>query len=503
MTDKLTKNIFSAAGQTVVQTIVMMILYRYLLDTIGVEKFGIWAVVLATASAARVSELGMAGSVTKFVASFFAQDNDLAIAEIIQTAAISLGLAFGLILIISYPILFWLLPYVLPEQGLELGRIILPYGLISLWMTSLASIWMSGLDGVLRSDIRAGIMIFGSFAFLIISLFSVRHYGLLGLAIAQVVQGIILVLLGWLGLKRTILSLPLFPLQWKMARFKEMFCYGVNFQVNSIVKLLFEPITKILLGHFGDLSAAGYFEMAQRVVMKVRALIVESNRVIVPVFAGLDASNGDVGKLYVNNIRFLLFLITPVFASLLAFSSVISEIWIGSLQTQFVAMLTSLTLAWYLNSITTPAYFVYLGQGKLRWVTFAHIFIGVTNLIFGYIFGNFWGWQGVILGFTCALVFGSLIPVWAYHHENNLNILNILTTNDVILIFMCFGSAAIMLWGSYFIHDSILSIWVRFILVMIVIGVVTLTAIWLHPLSKKIFTNIKDKLKKKSLNQIK
>jgi O-antigen/teichoic acid export membrane protein len=69
-------------------------------------------------------------------------------------------------------------------------------------------------------------------------------------------------------------SSPLLPVQWKLKRFREMLGYGVNFQINSVVMLLFEPTTKILLGRFCELAAAGYFEMGQRLVMQARALIV-------------------------------------------------------------------------------------------------------------------------------------------------------------------------------------------------------------------------------------
>ena len=46
----LLKNVFSAAGQTVVQTVVLFLLYRYLIDRLGIERLGIWGVVLAMLS---------------------------------------------------------------------------------------------------------------------------------------------------------------------------------------------------------------------------------------------------------------------------------------------------------------------------------------------------------------------------------------------------------------------------------------------------------------------
>lgn len=487
----LIKNVFSAGGQTLIQTVVLLVLYRYLLDTIGVEKLGIWSVVLATASAARLSELGLAGSVTKFVATYSAQGNYEAAAEVLQTAVISLGAVLGIVLMFAYPGLFWALPHVLPAEGLGEGRAILPYGLVSLWLTAVASIWMSGLDARLRSDLRAGIMIFGSLVYLLMSLVSVVRYGLVGLAVAQVVQGAILVVLGWVFVRRVIPGLPLIPVKWRAVRFREILGYGVNFQINSAVMLLFEPITKILLGRYGGLAAAGYFEMAQRLVMKVRAFIVESNRVIVPVFAGMHADSGDSRKLYISNMRYLFFMVTPVFAVLLAFLPAISEAWIGSFQRQFVLMAACLTSVWYLNSITAAPYFAYLGQGRLRWITVAHIIMGSTNIVAGLVLGHYFGWQGVIAAFSVALVLGSLIPFWAYHYEKRLRLVQILCFHDAVLASVCIGAAAISLvtyWIAFTTGGDML---LPIVLITSGMSIATIAVTWFHPLRRQIFLMIK------------
>jgi O-antigen/teichoic acid export membrane protein len=469
-----------------------LVLYRFLLDSIGVEKLGIWSIVLATASAARVSELGMAGSVTKFVAAYRAQGDDQAAAEALQTAVVSLAVVLGIVLILGYPGIFWALSHVLPAAGVEDGLAILPYALLSLWLTAVSSTWMSGIDGCLRTDLRAGIMIFSSIVFLISSFVGVEHFGLLGLAMAQVGQGVVLVILGWVFIRRIMPALPLLPIRWKAEQFRKMLGYGVNFQLNSVVMILFEPSTKILLGHYGELAAAGYFEMAQRMVTKVRALVVESNQVIVPVFAGIDAHGGDARDLYISNVRYMFFLITPVFAVLFALAPVISEIWIGSFHHQFVVMVACLTIAWYLNSITAPAYFVYLGQGRLRWVTVAHVIMGATNIIAGLVLGQYFGWQGLVVAFSVALALGSVIPTWAYHYENRLRLIQILSIQDAVLVVVCFGVSLISFLGFWFLFNAGGSITLRVVLILSGMIIIIAGVTWLHPLRRQIFIMIKN-----------
>jgi len=496
VSNRLIRNMFSAAGQTVAQTAILMLLYRYLIVQIGIEQLGIWSVVLATGSAARVSELGFGGSITRFVAAYRAQNDHKAAAEILQTAIMSVGVLFGASIIIVYPLLLLALQYVLPTSGLIEGRNILPYGLVSLLLTSIASILMRGLDACLRSELRAGIMILGNLIFFLLSILSVRGYGLLGLAVAQVLEGAILAVLGWIVLRRVMPLLPIIPLQWKKSRFKEMLSYGVNFQINTLVMLLFEPITKILLGRYGGLSAAGYFEMAQRLVLKIRGLLVESNRVIVPVYASMASYKNEAPALYERNMHHLLFWLIPVFAALVGIAPAISEVWVGSFQKQFVTMVVATAFAWMINIVSAPAYFAYLGQGKLRWVTIAHVVMGGTSIFSGIILGHILGWHGVITGYFFSLMLGSLIPLWAYHYEYKIKIIRLLSISDAILAGVCFGAALISLsiyWA--FIDATLLNKWTRASMTITCMGIVSIAAIWFHPKRRNIVITIKARLK--------
>jgi O-antigen/teichoic acid export membrane protein len=483
MKSKLAKNIFSAAGQSIVQIIILLILYRYLIYRIGVDQLGIWSVVLATVSSARISELGFGGSIIKFVAAHQAKGDYQAAAESVQTAAISVGALSTIIVLIAYPLLLLALPHLLPVEGLDSGRLILPYGLASLWLTSVACIWMNSIDACLRSELRAGIMIFGSVIFLLFSLIFVEFYGLLGLAVAQVAQSVFLFTAGWVFIRKVMPALPILPQQWKLAYFRDMLGYGINFQVSSFAIFLFEPITKILFGRYGGLIAAGYFEIAERMVTTLRAVVVESNRVIVPVYAGMTSYEVDAPHLYVKNTKNLYFIVIPVFAALMALTPAICEVWVGSFQPHFVIMGAWITLAWFINTVTTPAYFAYLGQGKLYWITISHVVMGVINIIAGSLLGRFFGWQGILAAFVTSLVIGSLIPLWAYHCEHRINLGQLFSTHDRLSSLVCFGLAIISLAGYYIVFDaSLLDKWSRVIIITIFIGAMLATATWFHPL---------------------
>jgi O-antigen/teichoic acid export membrane protein len=68
MTRPLSSNAAANVLQALAGAALLFALYRYINTTLGVEQLGIWSVVLATASASRLADLGLSAGVTRFVA---------------------------------------------------------------------------------------------------------------------------------------------------------------------------------------------------------------------------------------------------------------------------------------------------------------------------------------------------------------------------------------------------------------------------------------------------
>jgi O-antigen/teichoic acid export membrane protein len=481
----LLRNAFSAAGQTLVQTAALFLVYRYLIDELGIERLGVWGVVLATTSVARVGELGLASSVTRFLSSHRAQGDERAAREGLETAALSLAGILALLLPALYLAVGPLLPRLLPAAAMTDARAVLPYAFISMWLTAVAGIWLGGLDGCLRSDLRAGLVIFSTLVFTVLALVSVPAYGLVGLAVAQVVQAAIVTVLGWVALRHVMRPMPVVPISWNAERFREMVGYGVNMQIMALVMLLFEPMTKVLFVRYGGLASAGYFELAQQLVMKARALVVESNRVVVPVLAGMARSAPEARRFYAKNVRYLVFLLTPFFAALAVCVPAISELWIGRYERQFVIMTIAVVVAWYANSLAAPTYFAYLGEGRLRWPTLAHVALGIANAALGLMLGPAFGWPGVTAAFAISLTMGSLLPVWTYHREHHLRLREILSRADVLLMAGCLLVATAGVAGYSMLVAWDASRWLRLATATTAAGALAL-AVYAHPLAPEL-----------------
>jgi len=419
---RIARNAVASVAQVVISALILFLLYRAILEMLGVERLGIWSVVLATASASRIAELGLSASVTRFVAKYRAQGDEEAVGYVVQTAALSIAILLVVILFPVYSLLNVLFEQLFSDEVLGEARMLLPYAMISFVLTAVGGVFQSGLDGCQRYDWRAVLVVSGQLVFLFAALWLIPHYGLIGLAWAQIGQGAVLLVVGWLLLRRLLPCLPWIPHKWRWAAFREMLGYGLQFQLGAVAMILFEPLTKALLGKYGGLSAAGYYEMASQFVNKARALIVSANQVVVPVIAGLNEQDPhQLKSLYRTNLRLLFFIVLPLYALVVAWAPLLSELWVGWYEPDFMFFVAVLALAWCINTFSVPAYFSNQGGGRLVWNTTAHVWMGVANAGMGLLLGPHFGAAGIAWGMAAAIITGSVLIVVIFHREQNLS----------------------------------------------------------------------------------
>ena len=424
---QLTINTLAASAQVVTTGLAFLVLYRYVLDHIGAEAFGVWSLVLITASISNLANLGLGSSVVKFVSQYLARGDAVRAAHVVQTALLTLA-AFLLIVLGSlYPVATWALsihPQLKAAPAMLATALgVLPYAFGSFWALSVASVSLGALDGAQRIDLRSALQVGGTLAYLATALVLVPRHGLLGLAWAHLAQSLLLLLASWPAARRLLHALPRVPHRWQWPVLREILGYSVNFQVMAIFWLLFEPLTRWFVSSFGGLSAAAWFEFANRMVFQLRALITAAHQSIVPRIAELkELQPAVLDQVYVRSFRVILFLVLLLLPVLIAAVPLVSWLWIDAFEPVFVTFAVILGIGWFLNLLSNPAYFAYMGIGTLRWNVVGRITIGVLNGAFGWALGMFFGGTGVIVGFTLALVLGSFVTTAAYQREYNISV---------------------------------------------------------------------------------
>ena len=414
------KNVYFAATQIIISGSTLFILYKYLLNVLGIELIGVWSIVMAFSAFLRTGDFGFAGSVVKFISTSIAQDNLEKVEFIVKTSFTSVFVILALLLLILFPIIYYTLPHFIDNKYIPLAIELLPYSMVSIWLAVLGTLIIFVFDGLNRVDIRSAFLVIFNILLVVLTIFFVNFYGFIGLGYAQVTQALLQLVVGWFLVRKTLKINSLFPLSWDKKLFKEMFSYSVNLQLSSLMAMMLEPISKLLLGHFGSMSSVGYFEMANRLVMQIRNVVVNANQALVPMLSKSHTNDEDLTKDYLNMLK-ILFLISIVGYSFVAFlTPFVSIIWIGNFEKDFVYFTYMILFSLGVNTLGGAAYFTNMATGDVKFNTQSQMLMAVLNILLGVVLGYYFTDYGVVASYGLSIIVGSLWLILNFHFRSKI-----------------------------------------------------------------------------------
>lgn len=419
---RLLKNAVAGAVQTVASGLMLIVLYRLLLDGVGSTGLGLWSLLVALFGLARVLEFGLTGSGMKLTAEAIAEGRFGDARNFTRFAILGTALTT----LLSSLVLAAVIP-MFADVGTVSSWELLAIG-SGTWIGFLVQSLRSSIDAMQRADLRHLTITFQALIMLALCWSLIPGHGWNGLVTAYLlcscITGLFTAAILWWLWRDVSRERPSSPMT---AQLKRMMEYGVPFHLTTISAQFYDPVTKYFLAVFGSLADVGLYEMASRMVLQLRGLLVSAMEALVPYVAGsapIDRAKG-IGYVYFPAIRMFMVIGIPLFAAFLAAIPCITEWWLGVIDQRFVLLSQVLALAWAFNVLTTPAYFCAQGQGRQRWNLGSHILIAVANLGLAVALGSLCGPLGVVAAFCLALVAGSLLLMVGFHHDNRLRIAGI------------------------------------------------------------------------------
>lgn len=470
---QLLRNALSSAGQAIVSSITMWLLYRYLFRILPAEQIGVWSLLFSAVSIGKIADMGIGSGVVKYVAQYHAEGNSEEATHVITTAFTASTVLIGSIMLLLYVFSSYILGNVAIAHK-ELIGVLIPYALVSFLLSSLSGILFSALDGYHRMDIRSGLNVVGIILHFALSMYLTSLYGLVGLAYSQIAQSILLILCSGLSLKvisKAKVKASIFHLSTARLLLK----YGLNAQLASVsISLFGEPLIKSMLTMFGGLGVVPFYDMVIKLITLLRSVVMSSMQALVPVVSSLPPTDTNkIKELYLQGSKNLLLICVPVFTGLIAFAGYISVVWIGYLQIQFVWLMVLMSIAWGINTILVPAYFVNLGTGVIKPNTISHIIGGITNIVLSYVLGLLFGLWGAVAGITLSVIITGVYPFLDFNKRHGLSNSTIFNKQTTLFSFvLVFSSCGVFVYTismklpSYISLESIIML-ILYVLIFI------------------------------------
>lgn len=493
---KLLLNSSAAVIQVLLVGVVYFVLYRYLLDILGIELLGVWSLIIASTSVALLANFGISTSIIKFVATYYARNDIESLKKLLFTAGVFILSTYSVISIIIYFFAPFILHHFVDIQYINIALEILPWSILSLLVNAVGGVFSSGLDGIQKNHLRSFLISISSIVLLICSFLLTKPLGLLGLVYSQIFQALLVLLGSIYFLNKNIKGIFSFHWNWSKPLFKEIFSYGLKMQLLSVMQISFEPITKFLMSKYGGLAFVGYYEMANRLVTQLRSVIVNANQVMIPVVAEAKEVNAsNLITIYKKTFSWVFFITLLFLSGLISIAPIIGYLWIGHWVPFFNFVVVISCAATLINLVTNPAYFNFMGEGNLNPLIYSYLIIFILNPILGFFLGEHLLANGIVIAWNISFSLGSIAVTYLYHKQNKTTIQELLNKNDILLfVSAVFFSSVTFIISSLFILKKLSVFWIS---ISIFAFLMFCLAFLKHPKFVLVYQFIKNKISKK------
>ncbi|MFA5162292.1 MAG: polysaccharide biosynthesis C-terminal domain-containing protein [Elusimicrobiales bacterium] len=392
--------------------VIAFLMTPYIMKHMGVDRFGVWALVSVVTGYFGLLDMGIGTSYVKYISEHYVKRDFAKINEIVNS---------GFVFYLAFTAAIMLLAFVLQNAIIgffnipnELGKetlFVFWVGLLTFCVVNAASSFVAVQSGLQRMDVYNKISLVMSVPSVILSIFVLeKGYSLRGLI---VVNAIVMILS---GLANAIASFKLLPQLELSVRhvskdtFKTLLGYGSKLQVARIASTITMQIDKLLLSHYMSIGFVTFFQLASSVIEQVKALPLLLLQALLPAFSELDARGNRAGVIdnYIRGTRYIALFALPIFALVLVSARDIMLVWMGPGYDQSAIIIRILAVGWAAAVISGVRSVVLQAIAKPGIEMRAGIVAAVLNIPLSVFFIKQFGFAGVALGTSLALIVSAL-----------------------------------------------------------------------------------------------
>ncbi len=422
VSQKIIRNVLFSGLRAALLWPIPLILIPYILSKIGVTNYGVWAVFLAIISLTSLSDLGLAGTLTKHVAEHYARKDNFSLNRLVD-AGLALYILIAMLLAGAFcfasglliPLFFRQPSIARPElqtlwylfscivavntvtipfysivnglQRMDLGNIVTSVNVVSRAVLTVALLWKGlALEGLVLANLLAPLLTLACYIWIV---------------------------------HRLVPELNLNPLRSDFQEMKHIFSFGLQMYITQIATTVHMQIDKLYLAFFTGLAAAGFYNIASDTAWKIRTIPEMLLSPIMAAASELDAQGAQekLRELYFRCHKYMALCGVPAVVFVVVFSRPLVQLWLGPKLALVAYPLAILATIDFFNLTCGPGYLIYIGRGVLRPGIYS-AFIGVLlNLVLSLVLIYYLGLSGAVWGTTIAVFVGTVYFIYVFHRQ--------------------------------------------------------------------------------------
>ncbi|WP_298885727.1 hypothetical protein [uncultured Bradyrhizobium sp.] len=427
----------------IISALVAFLVFRFGIEFTGREVVGCWALIQGAMIIVRLPDSGLATNITRLVAIRRSEDRT---PSLLRTFAAGFLVGNLPVVVIGALLIFPIQSYIDAKFSASISTkdswdlLIAAYA--SGVLTSISGVLLGILEGLGRLVPRNIVSIIASIVMGITAYPLISIHGPAGLALTGLVLGAVQIVLCLCYLLfRLKHSHQSSPSTTSIAQ--ELWRGSVDLTIVGVIRLTFEPATKLFLSIFASLDTLASFDLALRVTTNMRALIQAA---IQPLFIVGSRASGNLSNnaahLYRQSNAAIYQFSLIAAACQLAAAPIISEIGFGFADLNFFGFFFILVVANGINSIGAVGYYLKLSTPNIRPLLRLQFEMLLINLIGGFAGGAALGAPMIVASYGLAFAYGGAVSLYFWLSHEHVKILSFLIENTSKSAAICFASSA-------------------------------------------------------------
>jgi O-antigen/teichoic acid export membrane protein len=289
----VTKNTVFSYVSLAVDMLVLLALTPFIVQTLGIERFGVWSLLWSVITLFEIVHMGMSQAVVKFVSEMRERDDDQGHRERVATifwSYVAQGLVVGLLTLVSYGLL---------EQTFDsMPKDLVPKAQDSLLVLGFAAAIgapVSMFGGVLLAHQRQwqafviAIVVRLAYAVAVLVILPDASQRLLTLALLSsgslLLQQVCAAVLAWV----TIPGVSVHPRHVRWRSVREVYAFSVHFVLITAAYLIATRVHAFIIEAWLDVHAIALYALALRMSTSMDGIATRIQRMLTPVFAELHS----------------------------------------------------------------------------------------------------------------------------------------------------------------------------------------------------------------------
>jgi O-antigen/teichoic acid export membrane protein len=399
--------------------LVGLVLVPYTISHIGIDRFGIWAILSILIGYFALLDFGIGVSYTRFIAESYARKDFREVSRIANS-----GFVFYLLLCIPIfctayfgrEIIFSFLKIDLDAYP---DLIIAYYGTVIIFLVStVLSGFTTILQGIQKIDVVNKISIIITIPnFIGTVLFLHAGYKLDGLMWTSAVTSLCGLSISLFYAKRYLPSLSFNPKLFSIPTVKRLLSFGLKLQFAQLADVITFQADKTIVSFFSGIGSVGYYQIGAQIVWRIRDLPLLLIASLLPAASELHALNDRkrLIHIYERGTKYLAVVSIPMFLFLSVTAQIVMRAWLGDGYFASAVVMQILIAGYLFNTVMAVGVVTAASMNQPNHQWYSAVVAIITNLVLVFLLGHYFGLYGIAVSSTVSLIISGIYFLFSFN----------------------------------------------------------------------------------------